>query len=80
MTVEPRSVAASDQSVDHAVTVHCRQCYHQKPMNRDNEKDCLRPSELVRTEAAALEALAARLDGAMATDFDRAVESDCALR
>src|ERR1700739_1058916 len=49
-------------------------CYHQKPMNRNNEKDCLKPSELVRTEAAALEALAARLDGAMAADFDRAVE------
>src|SRR6201988_4716922 len=43
-------------------------------MNRNNEQDCLKPSELVRTEAAALEALAARLDGAMAADFDRAVE------
>jgi arabinose-5-phosphate isomerase len=43
-------------------------------MNRNNEQDCLTPSELVRTEAAALEALAARLDGAMAADFDRAVE------
>ena len=28
----------------------------------------------MRTEAAALEGLAARLDGAMAADFDRAVE------
>src|SRR3974390_1114301 len=43
-------------------------------MNRDNKRDCLTPAELVRTEAAALEALAARLDGAMAADFDRAVE------
>lgn len=34
----------------------------------------MRPSELVRTEAAALEALAARLDGAMGADFERAVE------
>jgi arabinose-5-phosphate isomerase len=39
-----------------------------------NEEDCLTPAELVRTEAAALEALAARLDGPMAADFDRAVE------
>jgi arabinose-5-phosphate isomerase len=43
-------------------------------MNRDNQKDCLTPAELVRTEAAALEALAKRLDGSMAADFDRAVE------
>ena len=43
-------------------------------MNRNNQQDCLKPSELVRTEAAALESLAARLDGAMAADFDRAVE------
>ena len=49
-------------------------CYHQKPMNRDNKDHCLTPAELVRTEAAALEALAQRLDGAMAADFDRAVE------
>jgi arabinose-5-phosphate isomerase len=33
-----------------------------------------RPSDLVRTEAAALEALAARLDAAMAEPFARAVE------
>ena len=32
------------------------------------------PAELVRTEAAALEALAARLESAMAAGFDRAVE------
>jgi arabinose-5-phosphate isomerase len=38
------------------------------------EEDCLTPAELVRTEAAALETLAARLEGAMAADFDRAVE------
>ena len=43
-------------------------------MNRDNENECLKPSELVRTEAAALESLAIRLDGAMAADFDRAVD------
>lgn len=43
-------------------------------MNRDSEKDCLTPAELVRTEAAALEALAKRLDGPMLADFDRAVE------
>ena len=34
----------------------------------------MRPSELIRTEAAALEALAARLDGAMGADFERAAE------
>jgi len=34
----------------------------------------LKPGDLVRTEAAALATLAARLDGAMASDFDRAVE------
>ena len=43
-------------------------------MNRDSEKNCLTPAELVRTEAAALEALAKRLDGPMLADFDRAVE------
>jgi arabinose-5-phosphate isomerase len=43
-------------------------------MNRNNEQECLTPAGLVRTEAAALEALAKRLDGAMAADFDRAVE------
>lgn len=34
----------------------------------------MKPADLVRTEAAALNALAARLDGPMAADFDRAVE------
>lgn len=43
-------------------------------MNRDNEQDCLTPAELVRTEAAALEALAKRLDGPMLPDFERAVD------
>ena len=43
-------------------------------MNRNNKQDWLTPSELVRTEAAALQALAARLDGPMAADFDRAVD------
>jgi arabinose-5-phosphate isomerase len=35
---------------------------------------CLEPAALVRTEAAALEALAARLEGPMAAPFARAVE------
>jgi arabinose-5-phosphate isomerase len=43
-------------------------------MNHDKQDKCLTPAELVRTEAAALEALAARLDGSMAVDFDRAIE------
>lgn len=48
-------------------------------MNRKKDEDCrdahtLTPAALVRTEAAALEGLAARLDGPMAADFDRAVE------
>ncbi|HUX27615.1 MAG TPA: KpsF/GutQ family sugar-phosphate isomerase [Terracidiphilus sp.] len=43
-------------------------------MQGKNEQDCLRPAELVRTEAQALEALAARLDGPMSAEFDRAVE------
>lgn len=38
------------------------------------EPDCVKPAALVRTEAAALEALAVRLEGWMADDFDRAVE------
>ena len=38
------------------------------------DRDCLQPAALVRTEAAALEALAARLEGPMAADFNRAVE------
>src|SRR6185437_7085973 len=36
--------------------------------------DRARPADLVRTEAAALESLAARLDGTMAAAFERAVE------
>ena len=43
-------------------------------MNQDIQQDPLTPAELVRTEAAALEALAKRLDGPMLADFDRAVE------
>ncbi len=43
-------------------------------MHGKEEQGCLKPADLVRTEAEALEALAARLDGAMAADFDRAVE------
>ncbi len=43
-------------------------------MNRKEDKNPLTPGELVRTEAAALQALAARLDGAMAADFERAVD------
>src|SRR6204780_2490753 len=38
------------------------------------EPTALSPADLVRTEAAALEALAARLDGPMAAPFRRAVE------
>jgi arabinose-5-phosphate isomerase len=51
------------------------------PRDREGppDPDCLQPTaltpaELVRTEAAALLALARRLDGPMAPDFDRAVE------
>jgi arabinose-5-phosphate isomerase len=43
-------------------------------MGNLEDKKGLTPAELVRTEAAALEALAVRLDGAMAEDFSRAVE------
>ncbi len=43
-----------------------------KPSGR--EPGSLQPADLVRTEAAALEALAARLDGPMAAAFGRAVE------
>jgi arabinose-5-phosphate isomerase len=40
----------------------------------NDDAHCLRPAALVRTEAAALEALARRLEGSMEADFDRAVE------
>jgi arabinose-5-phosphate isomerase len=43
-----------------------------QPGNPD--KGCLEPAALVRTEAAALEALAKRLEGPMAEPFSRAVE------
>ena len=43
-------------------------------MNRKEEQGSLTPEELVRREAAALEALAARLEGAMAAGFERAVD------
>jgi arabinose-5-phosphate isomerase len=43
-------------------------------MNRKEEQGSLTPAELVRREAAALEALAARLEGAMAAGFERAVD------
>jgi arabinose-5-phosphate isomerase len=52
-------------------------------MRQRNDKDCtnermtpaeLKPSDLVRTEAAALMALAERLDGPMAEPFSRVVE------
>ncbi|MGD0903637.1 MAG: KpsF/GutQ family sugar-phosphate isomerase [Terracidiphilus sp.] len=52
-------------------------------MNQPNPRDpepgrldpaAFKPAELVRTEAAALEALAARLEGSMAEPFARAVE------
>jgi arabinose-5-phosphate isomerase len=40
----------------------------------NDDAGCLQPAALVRTEAAALEALARRLDGPMLTDFNRAVD------
>jgi arabinose-5-phosphate isomerase len=43
-----------------------------QPGNPD--KSCLEPAALVRTEAAALEALAKRLEGPMAEPFSRSVE------
>src|SRR5271165_3526433 len=46
-------------------------------MNRKEDEDGqkpLTPAALVRVEAAALEALATRLEGPMAADFDRAVD------
>jgi arabinose-5-phosphate isomerase len=39
-----------------------------------SDRGCLQPAALVRTEAAALEALARRLEGPMEGDFNRAVE------
>jgi len=41
---------------------------------KGGEADCLKPAALVRTEAAALEALAKRLEGPMAAEFERAVD------
>ena len=43
-------------------------------MNPSKRDVGLTPAELVRTEAAALETLAARLEGPMAANFERAVE------
>src|ERR1700740_1858398 len=43
-------------------------------MNPNKKGDGLTPAQLVRTEAAALETLALRLEGPMAADFERAVE------
>ena len=43
-------------------------------MNPNHQQDPLTPAELVRTEAAALQVLAGRLEGGMAADFERAVE------
>jgi arabinose-5-phosphate isomerase len=43
-------------------------------MGNPEDKRTLTPAELVRTEAAALEALAVRLDGAMSAEFSRAVD------
>jgi len=47
-----------------------------KPFDEEDsgQPAALEPAALVRTEAAALEALAARLEGPMAADFARAVE------
>src|ERR1700759_1550702 len=43
-------------------------------MQPNKKDDGLTPAQLVRTEAAALETLAARLEGPMSADFERAVE------
>ena len=43
-------------------------------MTPNHQQNCLSPAELVRTEAAALETLATRLDGPMLADFDRAID------
>ncbi len=43
-------------------------------MSSHNPDDAFQPAALVRTEAAALEVLATRLDGTMAAPFARAVE------
>ncbi|HEX7728358.1 MAG TPA: KpsF/GutQ family sugar-phosphate isomerase [Terracidiphilus sp.] len=43
-------------------------------MSAQDKQSALTPAELVRLEASALEALAARLEGAMSADFERAVE------
>jgi arabinose-5-phosphate isomerase len=43
-------------------------------MSHEKDQANIRPAELVRTEAAALEALAARLEGSMAGTFDRAID------
>jgi arabinose-5-phosphate isomerase len=59
---------------DKGLSLRRLRCYHQKPMHPEKKEDCLTPAELVRTEAAALEGLAARLEGPMAGGFDRAVE------
>src|SRR5580692_10580474 len=48
--------------------------HHDKEGKYLGEENRLKPAELVRTEAAALEGLATRLEGPMAADFDRAVE------
>ena len=48
--------------------------HHDKEGKYLGEENRLMPAELVRTEAAALETLAARLEGPMAADFERAVE------
>jgi arabinose-5-phosphate isomerase len=45
-----------------------------QPESNDRKESLFEPAELVRTEAAALESLAARLEGPMAADFARAVE------
>jgi arabinose-5-phosphate isomerase len=45
-----------------------------QPKSNDREAGALQPAALVRTEAAALEALATRLEGPMAEPFARAVE------
>ena len=75
--------SAGEHDARYVLTWSRQNCYHQKPMSLSNPKDreagplqpsALRPSDLVSPEAAALESLAARLEGPMSAEFDRAVE------
>jgi arabinose-5-phosphate isomerase len=61
-------MAQSDESKKRADRARAAQSTTELPSTE------LRPADLVRTEAAALYALAARLEGSMGADFDRAVD------